>query len=61
MSDDGCHFRAGIYGVVFYFDEAIDYMRCQSVADGHSSLARLSSESLSYVLVVIESCWCGFV
>ncbi|CAI5730394.1 unnamed protein product [Peronospora destructor] len=28
-----------LYGVVFYFDEAMDYMRCQSMADNNPRLA----------------------
>ncbi|CAH0514641.1 unnamed protein product [Peronospora belbahrii] len=36
-----------IYGVVFFFDEVMDYMRCQSMADSYPMLADLFSEKLA--------------
>ncbi|KAI9980240.1 hypothetical protein PInf_026521 [Phytophthora infestans] len=36
-----------VYGVVFYFDEEIDYMRCQSMGDNNPKLAHLFKEKLS--------------
>ncbi|KAL4129825.1 hypothetical protein PRIC2_005832 [Phytophthora ramorum] len=36
-----------VYGVVFYFDEQMDYMRCQSMGDSNPKLARLLQEKLS--------------
>ncbi|KAF1775389.1 Ulp1 protease family, C-terminal catalytic domain [Phytophthora cactorum] len=36
-----------VYGVVFYFDEEMDYMRCQSMGDNNPRLAHLFREKLS--------------
>ncbi|KAI9991867.1 hypothetical protein PInf_017243 [Phytophthora infestans] len=46
-----------VYGVVFYFDEEIDYMRCQSMGDNNPKLAHLFKEKLSAVdnVVVIQN------
>jgi hypothetical protein len=36
-----------VYGVVFYFDQEIDYMRCRSMGDNIPKLAHLFGEELS--------------
>ncbi|TDH71378.1 hypothetical protein CCR75_002714 [Bremia lactucae] len=36
-----------LYGVVFYFEEELDYIRCQSMSDKYPKLAHLFHESLS--------------
>ncbi|POM68071.1 Hypothetical protein PHPALM_15814 [Phytophthora palmivora] len=36
-----------VYGVVFYFDDQVDYMRCQSMGDNNPTLAHLFKEKLS--------------
>ncbi|KUF68632.1 Sentrin-specific protease 7 [Phytophthora nicotianae] len=36
-----------VYGIVFYFDEEMNYMRCRSMGDNNPTLAHLFKEKLS--------------
>ncbi|OWZ02455.1 hypothetical protein PHMEG_00025975 [Phytophthora megakarya] len=47
LKENGMRKSPKVYGVVFYFDDDVDYIRCQSMGDNNRKLAHLFKEKLS--------------